>query len=167
MWSCGHPDGVYRITRTALGKPCHADTPLEVRSSKTIRAADFVCALAGSLSASCASVVTRTRSYFEHRTRLRAASSNIVTVKDQQLQQRRSSCYCQQRQHQLKEHPQKRRDAGVGAAESTDVRRLRRGTEVVLDRVDARVVCRCCGRAVLRELSGWRFRARRHGGRGR
>ncbi|KAL1476833.1 hypothetical protein MTO96_036203 [Rhipicephalus appendiculatus] len=97
-------------------KARHADTPLEVRSSKTMRAADFVCALAGSLSASCASVVTRTRSYFEHRTRLRAAGSNIVTVEDQQLHQRRSSSNCQRRQQQ-QQHQQKRRDARVGAAE--------------------------------------------------
>ncbi|KAL1480465.1 hypothetical protein MTO96_051006 [Rhipicephalus appendiculatus] len=75
----------------------------------------MVRTLARSLSAACASVVTRTRSYLEYPTRLRATSSNTVTVEDLQLQQCRSSSHCQRRQHPLKQDPQKRRDGGVDA----------------------------------------------------
>ncbi|KAL1448518.1 hypothetical protein MTO96_044042 [Rhipicephalus appendiculatus] len=116
----GSPGGA--PTKTGLsnhsdgnGKCCHPDTWHRGSRCKATRAGNMVRALTGSLSAACASVVTRTRSYFEHPTRLRATSSNAVTVEDQVLQQCRSSSHCQRRQHP-QQHPQKQRDGGVVAA---------------------------------------------------
>ncbi|KAH8026167.1 hypothetical protein HPB51_016586 [Rhipicephalus microplus] len=72
--------------------------------------------LAGSLSVTCASVVTRTHCYSEHPTKLGATHTNAVAVDDQELQQRRSPFQYQRCQHPSLQNPQKRRDAGVDAA---------------------------------------------------
>ncbi|KAL1480463.1 hypothetical protein MTO96_051007 [Rhipicephalus appendiculatus] len=85
----------------------------------------MVLTLARSLSAACACVVTRTRSYLEYPTRLRATSSNAVTVDDQQLQQCRSSSHCQRRQHHMQQDPQKRRDGGPTCADHVGTWRWR------------------------------------------
>ncbi|KAL1479131.1 hypothetical protein MTO96_052111 [Rhipicephalus appendiculatus] len=87
----------------------------KVRRSKTVRATDMVRAFTGSLSAMCASVVTRTRFYLEHPTRQQATRSSTVQVEDHH-QQRRSSSHSQRHQHPQQQH-QKRRDSGVGVAE--------------------------------------------------
>ncbi|XP_049275482.1 protein O-mannosyl-transferase TMTC4-like [Rhipicephalus sanguineus] len=76
----------------------------------------MVRVLAGSLSAACASMVARTRSYIEHPTKLRVASSSTVPVEDQELRQRRSSSHSQRRQQPQQQRAQKRYDAGVYAA---------------------------------------------------
>ncbi|KAL1444010.1 hypothetical protein MTO96_045716 [Rhipicephalus appendiculatus] len=105
-------------------KYCHPDTWHRRCRSKATRTAVAVRALIGSLSGMCASVVTRTRSYLEHPTRLRAASSSRGPVEDHR-QQRRSSFHCQRRQHPPQQHPQKRRegpacvDYGVARRRST------------------------------------------------
>ncbi|KAH7935559.1 hypothetical protein HPB52_009904 [Rhipicephalus sanguineus] len=97
-------------------KACsHSDTVHKVCSGESTRAADMVRTFAGSLCALCASVLSKTRSYFKDPWGLQqAASSNTVTVEDHQLQ-RRSSSHCQRRRHPQQQQ-QRRRDAEVGAA---------------------------------------------------
>ncbi|KAL1479428.1 hypothetical protein MTO96_051846 [Rhipicephalus appendiculatus] len=95
---------------------CHPDTPHKVRRSKATLAADMVRALSASLSAVCASVVTRTRSHFEHPSSLlrTASSSAVPSGEHHQRLQPRSSFNCQRRQRP-QEQQQKRWVCGVGA----------------------------------------------------
>nr|XP_054920512.1 protein O-mannosyl-transferase TMTC1-like [Dermacentor andersoni] len=90
-------------------KGCHREAPCDIPRCKAACGTGRVRGLTDSLSAMCASVAARTRSFFERPPSLEA-SSNAVPVEEQ----RRSSTHCHRRQHP-QQHQQKRRD-GVDCA---------------------------------------------------
>ncbi|XP_037555691.1 protein O-mannosyl-transferase TMTC1-like [Dermacentor silvarum] len=84
-------------------KGCHRDAPCKIRRCKAACGAGRVRALTDSFGVMCASVASRTRSYFERPANLEASSSAVPAE-----EQRQASSHCHRRQH-----PQQKRRDGV------------------------------------------------------